>query len=292
MRGPCVSCKALPKCRKATPEMVLLLQGCGLYEEVPEPIVNARVRAIDLFGPDVVTKTKRKVDMEIVGQRKHLRALAVLLGAVKQGSSFSMQSPKLVEAILSVTDDDGNPRFPDIANMENDSLTALVAELKSGGKPTAPKKSETQPVEEEEEAEAAPAPKKPRKARKPRKPKVEEPVSEDAPEEEDSSPAPARKPGRKPGRGRSRKAAAPASAAPAAPSSSKEMGDLTDMVKTLGLAVMGKFEEFEKREEAATANLQEIQEHLILIDQHLCWLYNQEQDPGNEIEQLKDISWV
>jgi hypothetical protein len=279
MRGPCISCAALPKCKKATPEMVLLLEGCGLYEEVAEPITNARIRAVDLFGPDSVTKIKRKVDMEIIGQRKYLRSIAVACGAVSQGKSFPMKAEDLVTAIQGVTDDNGTPRFSGIAQMDDDTLKALNAEIKNGATP-APAKKEVK--KEAAEKEAAPVVKKPRKKRTPKP--VPETV-EAAAEAGNEKDAPRRKPAaRRP----SRKAAPTTEVSSNGASGGTDLTLLLEMVKTIGIMV-------EKQGAEQASSMQEatdLNERLLLIEQHLCWVYNADAEPGNEISSLTEVDWT
>lgn len=273
MIGPCLACTALPKCKKATPRMVELLEGCGLYDQTTEPTVLARVRAIELLGPDVVTKRRGKAQMsdaevKAVATRKTLRAFAVHTGAAPKGDSYRMKVPELVNAITSVTDDDGNPVYGGIADWTDEQIRAVMDD-KSAAKPAAKApvkakaKAEPKPEAQEEEAEA-PAPPKPAKPAK-------------------AKPAGRKPAGRKPAARKPRKPAAAA-----APAASGDNSLVESMVKDIGVMV----EKQEKTLLALTTVMQNLEERIEAIDQHLCWAYNQGVNPGDEISNLSEISWT
>ena len=286
MRGPCISCSALPRCKKATPEMVALLDGCGIFEQVGDPVLNARVRAVDLFGPEVVVKTKQKpgqvIDMDIIGSRKYLRKVAVLSGAVSQGKSFPMKAEALAEAISGLTDDNGDPMYPGVAEMDDDALQALAATM--GGKPKPEPKTESAP---EPKPGSAPEPKpkpKPRTRRK-KKPPVEQtpPAAEETPPNE----APKAKPGRRPSRKKK-----PVEVVPP-PTETNAL--VIDMLKTIGAMLDKSAAANAALDEQVTALQGEVSNlttKLQVIEEHLCWVYNGEQEPGNEISSLDGTTWV
>jgi len=293
MRGPCISCTALPRCRKATPEMVALLDGCGVFEEVEDSILNGRVRAVDLFGPEIVIKTKQKpgqiLDMDIIGSRKFLRKVAVLSGAVSQGKSFPMKAEALVEAIGALTDDNGEQMYPGVAEMDDDALQALAADMggKAGGK-KAPVKAEaskdTEPEPEPEPEAKAPPKKRRTRRKKPVEAPVEEAPVEEAPSEESSA---AKPPGRRPRRGKKKPAEAPPPTEPDAL--------MVDMLQTIGTMLDKAAAAAAARDEEITAlrgEISNLTKKLQTVEEHLCWVYNGEQDPGNEITSLEGTTWV
>jgi len=286
MRGPCISCASLPHCRKATPEMVMLLEGCGVFENVEDSVLNGRVRAVDLFGPEVVIKTKQKpgqiIDMDIIGSRKHLRMVAVLSGAVSQGKSFPMKAQALVDAISAMTNDNGEQLYSGVAEMDDAALQALAADLGGGAKKAA--KAPKKEAEAPEAPEAAPEEKAPPKQRRTRRKKpVEEAPVEEAPVEGAKA-----TPGRRPRR--NKKAAAAATPPPTEPNAL-----MVDMLQTIGTMLDKAAASAAARDEEITAlqgEISNLTKKLQTIEEHLCWVYNGEQDPGNEITSLEGTTWV
>lgn len=279
--------------------MVELLEGCGLYEETSDPVVMARVRAIELLGADAVTKRRGKPNMsaddkKIVARRKNLRAFAVAIGAVNQSESYRIPSEELVPAIESVTDDNGNQQYQNVAQMSDEEIIGIIDGIKKGGKPAADSKPEKAADEEEKP--------KPRK-RRTRKPKAEpepapepEPVAEEAPEEE-PAPKPAAKP-RKPRAAstRRRRTSKPAEAttetAPAAAADPKALELLTSMVKDIGLMVEKQGKQIADLSDTVSSDEGSIHDKINAIEQFLCWMYNTEYNEGNDISSLDEVTWT
>jgi hypothetical protein len=292
MRGPCISCASLPHCRKATPEMVMLLEGCGVFENVEDSVLNGRVRAVDLFGPEVVIKTKQKpgqiIDMDIIGSRKHLRMVAVLSGAVSQGKSFPMKAQALVDAISAMTNDNGEQLYSGVAEMDDAALQALAADLGGGAKkkPAAPAAEES--VEEAPAKEAAP-PKKPRRTRRTKAEMLAAAAKEASDSAEEPVEAEAKAPGRRPRRKKK------ADAAAATPPPTEPNALMVDMLQTIGTMLDKAAASAAARDEEITAlqgEVSNLTKKLRTIEEYLCWMYNGEQDPGNEITSLEGTSWV
>ena len=282
MNGPCLYCTRLSSCKKATPRMVELLEGCGLFEPTSEPVVLARARVIELLGADAVTKKRGKANMSAsektaVASRKSLRAFAVKIGAVTQGSSYRLQAQDLVDAITSVTDDDGNPLYPDAASMTDDQLSEIGEAEKKPAKKPAKKKVAAQP---EEAAEEKPKPTRKRRARK----KKPEPEPEVVPEEE-AAPEPAKK---APAAGRKRRSRA-AAAAPQADNKAVEL--LTDMVKDIGVMVEKQGKQVSDLTDTVTGDEASLVDKIASIEAFLCWMYNTEYNEGNEISSLDEVTW-
>lgn len=298
MSHPCVTCVRLPKCKKASPEMVILLEGCGLHEGASEAEVSARIRAIDLFGPAVVTRKKSgKVDMNIVGSRKYLRKIAVAANLINLRDSFMTESPGLVNLILTLTDEGGAPVFPNIAEMTDEELQAVAESVESGGATAAP----TAPEDAEEETAKKPASKKPAAKRTRRKKKEEpvEPSEEAASEPEEAAPAPAKKPSSKkpaPKKPAARRSSAKKPSTTANAPDSEDMKLLLEMVRTIGAMMdtqASQIESLKKSNKELRELVTELAEGQAAIDQHLAWSYNMEAaEPGNEISSLQEISWI
>ena len=209
-------------------------------------------------------------EVQAVATRKTLRAFAVHTGAAPKGDSYRMKVPELVDAITSVTDDDGNSVYGGIADMTDEQIRAIMDD-KSAAKP------------------AAKAPAKPKAKAKP-KVEPEPEAQEEEAEEEAKAPAPpkptkAKPAGRKPAARKPRK---PAAAAAAAPAASGDNSLVESMVKDIGMMV----EKQEKSLLALTTIMQNLEERIEAIDQHLCWAYNQGVNPGDEISNLNEISWT
>ena len=272
----------------------MLLEGCGVFENVEDSVLNGRVRAVDLFGPEVVIKTKQKpgqiIDMDIIGSRKHLRMVAVLSGAVSQGKSFPMKAQALVDAISAMTNDNGEQLYSGVAEMDDAALQALAADLGGAAKkkPAAPAAEES--VEEASAKEAAP-PKKPRRTRRTKAEMLaaaaeEASDSAEEPVEAEAKEAPGRRPRRK-----KRPVAVEAEAAP--PTEPNAL--MVDMLQTIGTMLDKAAASAAARDEEITAlqgEISNLTKKLQTVEEHLCWVYNGEQEPGNEISSLDGTTWV
>jgi 23S rRNA (uridine2552-2'-O)-methyltransferase len=255
--------------------MVELLEGCGLYEDSPEPTILARARAIELLGPDVVTKKRGRAQMsdaeiKAVAARKTLRSFAVHIGGAPKGSSYRMKVPELIQAILAVTDDDGASLYAGIAEMSDDAIRDLINnDAEDSAKPEPKSEPKSKPKS------------KPRKTRKTRLPESPEEGSIPALPPTTRKPASRKPASRKPA---SRK---PASRKPST-GGSADFSLIENMVKDIGVMV----ETQSKSVAHLTAAISSIEEKIEVIDQHLCWAYNQEVTSGNEIGSLSEISWM
>ena len=227
--------------------------------------------------------------MDIIGSRKHLRMVAVLSGAVSQGKSFPMKAQALVDAISAMTDDNGEQRFSGVAEMDDAALQALTADLGGAAKkkPAAPAAEES--VEEAPAKEAAP-PKKPRRTRRTKAEMLAAAAKEASDSAEEPVEEEAKAPGRRPRR-KKKPVAVEAEAAP--PTEPNEL--MVDMLKTLGaMADKAAASSASRDEEIASlqGEVSNLSKKLQTIEEYLCWMYNGEQDPGNEITSLEGTSWV
>jgi len=277
--------------------MVELLEGCGLYEETSGPVVMARVRAIELLGADAVTKKRGKPnmsanDMKIVARRKNLRAFAVEIGAVPQSDSYRVPSEKLVPAIEAVTDDDGNQRYSNVAQMSDEEIIGIIAQLQKGGKDSAPATKRAKKDPAPEDAPAAEAKPKPTRKRRTRKPKAEPETETAAAEEEAPSKEPASKPARKPRAASKRRRSAATAEAPAAAVSSKDLELLNSMVKDIGLMVEKQGKQIADLTDTVSTEDGSLLDKVNSIEQFLCWMYNTEYNEGNEISSLTEVTWT
>lgn len=277
--------------------MVELLEGCGLYEETSDPVVMARVRAIELLGADAVTKRRGKPNMsaddkKIVARRKNLRAFAVEIGAVNQSESYRIPSEELVPAIEAVTDDNGKQKYQNVAQMSDEEIIGIIEGLKKGGKQAAASKPEKTPAAEDKP--------KPARKRRTRKPKAEpepepapEPVAEETPEE--PAPKPAAKPSRPRAastrRRRSTKTEVAPEATPAA-ADPKALELLTSMVKDIGLMVEKQGKQITDLSDTVSSDEGSLHDKINAIEQFLCWMYNTEYNEGNDISSLDEVTWT
>lgn len=278
--------------------MVELLEGCGLYEETSDPVVMARVRAIELLGADAVTKRRGKPNMsaddkKIVARRKNLRALAVEIGAVNQSESYRIPSEELVPAIEAVTDDNGKQKYQNVAQMSDEEIISIIEGIKKGGKQAAASKPEKTPVVEDKPEPVS----KPRRTRRPKaepEPEVApEPAAEEAPEE--AAPKPAAKP-RKPRAAstRRRRTAETETSPETAPAVAdpKALELLTSMVKDIGLMVEKQGKQITDLSDTVSSDEGSLHDKVNAIEQFLCWFYNTEFAEGNDISSLDEVTWT
>ena len=265
--------------------MVELLEGCTLFREVPEPVVLARVDIAALLGPESITKKVGRLEMseterQHVAARKTLRSFAVAIGAVGKGASYRMKGSPLVEAIEKVTDDNGNPVYPNISELTDEQIKEIMAGLSqevpaAKPSPTSEDVAEPEAAPKEEEEEAPKPARKPRRTRKPRKPKVEEPAPETGAAQEEAPPVatPRRRPSRK---------------IRSAPKAGNELGLLTEMVKSIGVMAEA------TQDSLMTTNtgLGMAHEKINAIENFLVWFYNTEFADGEEIKSLSEVKWV
>jgi len=143
--------------------------GCNLHEKVSDGVTAARFRVLQEFGPYPMIKNK-KGSNEMRGKQRLLRTIAVRTGALKMGpDTLTMTEDNLISAILGVTNDAGEALYPSIADMEEEALSEILNDLKTGNNKvhTSPAKEETvETVETVETTEnSTPPPKKRRKRR-------------------------------------------------------------------------------------------------------------------------------
>ena len=302
MSGPCIDCKRLHRCAKATSTMVELGEGCNLHEKTPPGVFRARMRFVDEFGSQTILKTKSKhgelsmSDMKIQGHVRWLRGLAVSLGAIEHtGASFRMKEQALVNKILDVTDEAGAPLYPNIADMNDANLQALIKEIKGTkgagaavkvtSKKAAPKKAAPKKTKEAVEAKTKTAPK------------------EETPEKDTSNngTTKVKAAAKKKTRAAPKKAAA--STKKKSPTSrrtsvtgrtssdssvdSAVLTKISDMIEAIGTKVF----DGDKAVADLSSKLDDIEETITAVSDYLTWSYNQQVDEGNEISSLTEVNW-
>jgi hypothetical protein len=272
--------------------MVELLEGCGLYEETTDPVLLARVKIINLLGASAVTKRRGRTYMSeqekaAVAARKTIRAFAVHIGAVTQTASYRKKEHELLTAINTVKDDNGDPMYPTIAEMENEEIEALMGKSKS----SAPSKPGRKKVEDKKPDEPAPEKQAEEKAkpaasrRRSRKPKDQPALEPEKAEEKEVAEKAPKKPAA--GRRRSRKPAEESDTV----ADTKQLQLLTDMVKDIGLMVQEQGERLNTLNSAIAD--EELSDRVVRIEAFLCWFYNAEFAEGKgTISSLDEISWT
>ena len=163
MTKSCLDCVFLDKCKKVNGHMLANGLGCNLHEKVSAGVTAARFRVLQEFGPYPMIKNK-KGSNEMKGRQRLLRTIAVRTGALNMGpETLTMTEDSLISAILGVTNDAGEALYPSIADMEEEALSEILNDLKTGNNKvhTSPPKEET--VETTENS--TPPPKKRRKRR-------------------------------------------------------------------------------------------------------------------------------
>lgn len=296
---PCVTCARLRKCNEVNHALLMVGGGCSLHEVVHEGVVCARLRIMDEFGARAIpTKSNLKkgiismaANKKAVANKRYLRALAKTLGVIPAdipGGAFRIPAEDLCDMILTTEDE----RFANIYEMTDDQVKALKVEVKNGGTP-APKDSD----KTEEDAEEKPAPKK--RTRRTRKKKEEEEEAsveeesatsddEDTSDEDDAPKKRAPSKRKAPAGRRRRGRKAPAKAESATAAASADLSKLEDMVKTIGVAG----DDRDKAIKSLGKMLEALAEKIDAIDGFLCYEYNQDQDPGNEIDSLTEVDWT
>jgi hypothetical protein len=229
--------------------------------------------------------------------KRNLRKLAFALGVVpRDANSLHMSAEEFEEKLEKI--------YPDIRDLGDDEVTALIADAEAGGGQPAPaqekaappakapkKKPEPEPEAEveadpEEEPSApapAPAPRRGRPAKSPTPPPAAE--EEVSAQPAASGPRPAARPAQKP-------TAAPAAAA----SSSAELTVLRDMVKDIGTKVFdyeASFKAVASKEsvDKLSGEVKELRTTLKAIAGYLTWQYNSQVDESDAVKSILDVAW-
>jgi hypothetical protein len=227
--------------------------------------------------------------------KRNLRKLAFAVGVVpRDANSLHMSAEEFEEKLVGI--------YPDIRDLGDDEVTALIADAEAGGTPTpapavaappakapkakatpapAPEEVEADPEEEPAPAAAAPAPRRGRPAKNP----TPAPVAPAEEEVETRAARPAARPTPK----------APVAAAPTS-TSDAELSVLSNMVKDIGVKVFdyeASFKSVASKEsvDKLAGEVKELRATLKAIAGYLTWQYNSQVDESDAVKSITEVAW-